>query len=123
MIRRLVLCAVLVAATAALARSQPSGDALDPLRVAPDTHKLAFENAFLRVLEVHVPPGKVEPRHRHPRGLSVYLADQDVRITVDGRAPEVTHRKKGTVAWSDPIVHTVENIGKTEMFVFRIELK
>ena len=31
---------------------------LDPLKVAPDTHKLVFENRFVRVLEVHVPPGK-----------------------------------------------------------------
>jgi hypothetical protein len=25
-----------------------------------------FENAFVRILEVHVPAGKTEPRHRHP---------------------------------------------------------
>lgn len=123
MIRRLMLCALLISAAVVLVRTQGGDDALDPLKVAPDTHKLAFENAFMRVLEVHVPPGKVEPRHRHPRGLSVYLADQDVRITVDGKPPEVTHRKKGTVAWSDPTIHTVENVGKTDMFVFRIELK
>jgi hypothetical protein len=34
---------------------------LDPLNVAADTHKLVFENRFVRVLEVHVPPGKTEP--------------------------------------------------------------
>ena len=40
---------------------------LDPLKVAPDTHKLLFENRFVRVLEVHVPPGKTEPLHQHGR--------------------------------------------------------
>ena len=68
-------------------RSQ-APDPLDPLRVAPDTHKLAFENAFVRVLDVHVPPGKTEPRHRHPHGLSVYFTDWDVRVTIDGAKPE-----------------------------------
>jgi hypothetical protein len=31
---------------------------LDPLKVAPDTHKLVFENRFVRVLEVHGAAGQ-----------------------------------------------------------------
>jgi quercetin dioxygenase-like cupin family protein len=123
MMRRLILCGILVVATAALVRSQPADATLDPLRVAPDTHKLAFENAFLRVLEVRVPPGKTEPRHQHPRGLSVYFTDWDVKVTIDGREPQVNHRKAGAFAWSDPVIHTVQNVGKTEGHVLRIELK
>ncbi len=123
MIRRLALCALLITAAAALVRSQPSTDALDPLRVAPDTHKLAFENAFLRVLEVRIPPGSIEPRHRHPRGMSVYFTDWDVNVTIDGREPQLNHRKAGTFAWSDAVIHTVQNVGKTEGHVLRIELK
>ena len=68
---------------------------------------------FVRVLEVRVPPGSVEPRHRHPHGLSVYLASQDTRITVDGQAPQVGHREAGSFAWSDAVVHTVQNVGAT----------
>ena len=66
------LGAVAVSAIA-LARDQSQGDALDPVRVAADTHRVAFENAFVRVLDVHIPAGKTEPRHRHPHGLSVYF--------------------------------------------------
>lgn len=121
--RCLAFSAVLVLAGSALAWSQAGPDALDPVRVAPDTHRLAFENAFVRVLEVRVPPGKTEPRHRHPHGMSVYLTDWDVKVTVDGRAPQVHQRKAGTVAWSEAVVHAVENVGKTEGHVFRIELK
>jgi quercetin dioxygenase-like cupin family protein len=115
------LVAVAVAA-ARLALSQPSDDPLDPLKVAGTTHKLAFENKFVRVLDVHVPPGKVEPRHHHPHGMSVYFTDWDLKVTVDGAAPEVRQRKAGTFAWSDEITHTVENVGKTEGHVLRIEL-
>ena len=113
--------AVLVGA--ALSGFHQGPDPLDPVRVAPDTHKIAFENMFVRILEVRVPPGSIEPRHRHPHGLSVYLASQDTRITVDGKPPQVTHREAGSFAWSDAVIHTVQNVGTTEMHVLRIELK
>ena len=115
--------AALIVAATVLARTQATDARLDPVKVASDTHKIAFENAFVRILEVHVPPGKIEPRHQHPHGLSVYFTDWDVKVTVDGRAPQVNHRKTGTFAWSDAVIHTVENVGKTEGHVLRIELK
>lgn len=118
----IVIALVAVAGLARFARSQGS-DPLDPLRVAPDSHRLAFENQFVRVLDVHVPVGKTEPRHRHPHGMSVYFTDWDAKVTVDGAQPELHHRAAGTFAWSDAIVHTVENAGKTEGHILRIELK
>jgi hypothetical protein len=112
------------AATAiTVAQSQPASDSLDPLRVAADSHKLAFENAFVRVLDVRVPAGKTEPRHRHPHGMSVYFTDWEAKVTVDGGQPEVHHRKAASFAWSDAVIHTVENVGKTEGHILRIELK
>jgi len=45
-----------------------------------------------------LPPGKVEPRHRHPHGLSVYFTDWDAKVQVDGAAAEVHPRKSGTFA-------------------------
>jgi quercetin dioxygenase-like cupin family protein len=124
--RRVTLAVLLGAAALAIARmalGQSADDPLDPVRVAGDTHKVALDNAFVRVLDVHLPPGEVEPRHRHPHGLSVYFTDWDARVTVDGAAPEKRQRKAGTFAWSEAIVHTVENIGKTEGHILRIELK
>src|SRR5215813_2633670 len=127
MIRRRVLtgAALVVSALAAarVVRPQPAADPLDPLKVAPDTHKLALDNAFVRVLDVHVPPGKTEPRHRHPHGMSVYFTDWDVKVTADGASPETRHRQAGTFVWNEAIVHTVENVGKTEGHILRIELK
>lgn len=120
----LALSLALVTLTAArLARPQAQPDPLDPIRVAGDTHRLAFENAFVRVLDVRLPPGKVEPRHRHPHGLSVYFTDWDAKVTVDGAATEQRHRKAGTFAWSEAVVHTVENAGPTAGHILRVELK
>ena len=96
---------------------------LDPLKVAGDTHKLVFENTFVRVLEVHVPPGKTEPMHQHGRRVVVYLSDFHTRTTERGGRPQDNLRKSGLVRWSDPLIHTVENIGKTEGHVISVELK
>jgi len=122
--KTLVLTAVgVILVGVAVSALRQGDDGLDPVRVAPDSHKIAFENMFVRILEVRVPPGSIEPRHRHPHGLSVYLASQDTRITVDGKAPQVGHRDAGSFAWSDAVIHTVQNVGATEMHVLRIELK
>lgn len=121
--RMLVFAAMVIAAATVLGRAQSKDDPLDPVRVAPDTHKIAFENTFLRVLDVHIPPGSVEPRHRHPHGLSVYFTDWDANVTVDGKPAQVNHRKNGSFAWNDAVIHTVQNVGKTEGHVLRIELK
>ena len=119
-----LIAAALGAATAtAAALAPPADDPLDPVRVAPDTHRVALDNAFVRVLDVRLPPGSIERRHRHPHGLSVYFTDWQARVTPDGQAPQVRDRKAGTFAWSEAIVHTVENVGGTEGRVLRIELK
>jgi quercetin dioxygenase-like cupin family protein len=110
-------------AVAGMALGQSADDPLDPVRVAGDTHKVALDNTFVRVLDVHLPPGKVEPRHRHPHGLSIYFTDWEAKVTVDGGAPERRARQAGTFAWSEALVHTVENVGKTEGHILRVELK
>ena len=121
--RSLAIFLILAAAATAAAIAPPSDDTLDPIRVAPDTHRIALDNPFVRVLDVRLPPGSFERRHRHPHGMSVYFTDWTAKVTVDGRAPEVRPRKAGTFAWSEAVVHTVENVGTTEGHILRIELK
>jgi len=124
--KKILLTAAAAVATLVVARAvlpQAADDPLDPIRVAGDTHKLALDNKFVRVLDVRLPPGKIEPRHRHPHGMSVYFTDWDAKVTVDGRPPEVHHRKAGTFAWQEATIHAVENAGRTEGHILRIELK
>jgi quercetin dioxygenase-like cupin family protein len=119
----LALATLAAGVVARLALAQPPEDPLDPVRVAADTHRIALENKFVRVLDVRLPPGKVEPRHRHPHGMSVYFTDWDAKVTPDGGATETRHRAAGTFAWSEAVIHTVQNAGPTEGHILRIELK
>jgi hypothetical protein len=104
-------------------RGNAASEELDPVKVSPDTHKLVFENQFVRVLEAHVPPGKVETWHKHSRRIVIDLEDFTTRSTVRGEAQKESFHKAGTVRWSDATVHQVENIGKTTGHVFSVELK
>jgi len=125
-VKKTTLLALGIAAAAlaaSVALSHPQDDPLDPILVAGDTHKLALDNKFVRVLDVRLPPGKVEPRHRHPHGMTVYFTDWEAKVTPEGGAPEVHQRKAGTFAWSEAVIHSVENVGRSEGHVLRIELK
>lgn len=107
-----------------LVSDSSSQEVLDPIKIAPDTHKLVFENEFVRVIEAKVPAGGREPKHSHPHGLTVYLANYDSEVTTfpDGKVTKV-HRQLGTAIWSDAVTHEVKNIGKTPGHALRIELK
>ena len=56
----IVIVGLVFAGAVARAAFSQAADALDPLRVAADSHKLVLDNPFVRVLDVHVPAGKTE---------------------------------------------------------------
>ena len=51
---------------------------LEATVAAPDNHKILLENDYVRVLEVTLAPGEVEPLHFHrwPSVLHILQADQ-----------------------------------------------
>lgn len=111
-------------ALAVLVWPASSQENLDPLKVAADTHRLLYENALVRVISARVPAGKIEPKHRHPHGVTVYLADYEIenKNFPDGKVTRA-QRKTGTATWSEATVHEIKNVGKTELFSIRVELK
>lgn len=125
--RRYAYALALLAASAAAVSfvgPAPAEEDLDPLKVAGDTHKLVLENAFVRVIEAKVPPGKLEAKHRHPHGLTVYLANYTVeqKTFPDGKVTR-HERKVGEVSWGEPVIHEITNVSKTPSHAIRIELK
>lgn len=57
--RREVLLAILKSLAIGIVANQSiaAQDDLDPAKLMPDTHKLVFENSFVRVVESRVPAG------------------------------------------------------------------
>ena len=51
------------------------------------------------------------------------FTDWEAKVTPDGQPTEVHPRKAGTFAWNEAVIHTVQNAGKTEGHILRIELK
>lgn len=87
-------------------------------------HRLKFENQYVRVFYVFIPPGDTSLFHTHVNdGLSVRLADARIRDEALGGAPEDTPLKRGGVSFGYrpiPLTHKVSNIGSTpfrNMFV------
>jgi hypothetical protein len=103
----------------------PAG--FDAVQVAPNSHRVLFENQFVRVLEVTVPPGTKEPMHHH-RWPSIFLIwDTGGRTAherfyhADGSVHDVPSRvtpvKPGSwhVQWMNPEpMHSVENLDTPE---------
>jgi hypothetical protein len=109
----------------------PWPDSLDALHAAPNYHRLLFENARVRVLEVRIPPGHFVPVHTH-RWASVSCVvshsdfirrDAEKNLLFDSRTagpPASTP----VAQWLDPLPpHSVENIGSAEIIVIFTELK
>jgi hypothetical protein len=115
---------VVIGVVATAASTGAAGEELDPVKVAPTTHKLLFENQYVKVIEAKIPPGVHDAKHGHKKGVLVFLADYDVKMTLfPSGETKLVHRTAGTAVWSDPLVHETVNVGKTASDAIRIEIK
>jgi hypothetical protein len=62
-------------------------DGFDAVQAAPKSHKVVFENAFVRVLEVRVLPGTTVPMHHHHWPSLLLSWD------TGGKTPHVRYRR------------------------------
>jgi hypothetical protein len=65
-------------------------DGCDAVTAAPNSHKVIFENALVRVLEVTMPPpGQTEPMHHHH--WPSFFLDWDT----GGKSPHIRYHQPG----------------------------
>ena len=97
---------------------------LDPLKVAPKSYHLEFENDQVRVTRVEMPAHSGVPQHQHTLNrVVVNLSDQDTRMTsADGKVQESKH-KTGDASFSGPVTHKEENLQDIPFEAIMIELK
>lgn len=97
-------------------------DGYDAVQAAPNSHHVLCENAFVRVLEVTVPPATKEPMHHH-RWPSLFLTwDAGGRTAhqryyrADGSVHDMPSKERPVtegawrVTWMEPEpMHSIEN--------------
>lgn len=91
----------------------------------PLNYRVAFENAYVRVLDFTSRPGMGvcgSGIHSHPRHLTVPLTPGAARITVGGKTMTMS-AEVGGVFWEEAVTHEVENVSGANMRALLIELK
>ena len=97
--------------------------AQDPTKVEPKHYKLAFENEWVQVVDVHYGPHERSGLHDHPGGVVVVLTAGHLRFTdEDGKTKEV-FAKPGESRWYPAFKHKVENLGDSTYDAVYIGIK
>jgi quercetin dioxygenase-like cupin family protein len=97
--------------------------AQDPTKVEPTHYRLAFENEYVQVVNVHYGPHERSSLHAHPGGVVVVLTSGHLRFTdEDGNTKDV-FAKPGDPRWFPPFKHKVENLGDTPYNAVYIGIK
>ncbi len=104
----------------------------DAVVAAPKNQKILMENEKVRVLDVTVAPGEVEPVHSHawPSVLYFMAAGDFIDRDAEGNVIFDTRALKTPLAlpmtkWKEPEApHSVENLSKTiTLHLVRVEMK
>jgi uncharacterized RmlC-like cupin family protein len=102
----------------------PVTSSLDPAKIDPKHYKVEFENDQVRVLRVRIGGHQATPLHEHGLNrVTVYLTDQNFRVTTsDGKVDTVQH-KAGEVIWGTPVKHKEESLSDNAFEVIAVEIK
>ena len=119
---RYSLAATLLVATGAQPAGQP-GSIQDPVILSPQYYTVKAQDERVRVLEYRLKPGQEEAMHSHPAYVIYFFGPANLRVTLgDGKTTD-SSVTEGEVVVRDPLTHTVENIGNTELHALLVELK
>ncbi len=91
--------------------------------MAPHVYKVLFENEKVRVLWASLKKGAKSPMHRHPGSVIYSFTNGKVKVKfLDGNSRTIDV-KAGTVRWDEPVSHSGENLGDTDIDSLIVELK
>jgi quercetin dioxygenase-like cupin family protein len=79
--------------------------------VAPELAKVEYEDARVRVVRLHIPEHASLLTHDRPRRVVVSLTPNHVLLTRSDGTTSETRTEAGAIAWSEPAVRSVLNLG------------
>ncbi len=97
--------------------------AQDPVKVAPNNHKVLLENDQVRVLDFHSKAGEKISMHWHPNYVVYAISGGKTKFTSpDGKVTE-RESKAGQATWREAETHASEYAGTGEAHAVLVELK
>lgn len=103
--------------------TSPIAFSQDPTKTEPAHYKLAFENEYVQVVNVHYGPHEKSSLHAHPGGVVVILTAGHLRFTDENGKTQEVSAKAGEARWFPPFKHKVENLGDTAYSAVYIGIK
>ena len=97
--------------------------AQDPIKVEPTHYRLAFENEYVQVVNVHYGPHEKSGLHAHMGGVVVVLTAGHLRFTDENGKTQEVFAKPGDPRWFPPFKHRVENLGNSAYNAVYIGIK
>lgn len=83
----------------------------DLVAVAPELAKVEYEDARVRVVRLQIPEHASLPTHDRPGRVVVSLTANQVLLTRPDGTTSETRTEAGSLAWSEPTVRSVLNLG------------
>ncbi len=129
------LCAFVFAVSgcsSALSSGKDGDQKMDGVIAAPDHHKVIFEDARVRVVELKIAPGDTVPLHTHRYPTINYVVkpseflslDSDGTVRLDSRNLMKGNEEGAVFSLpAFPQLHSVKNIGPVTMHGIAVELK
>ena len=97
--------------------------AQDATKVEPSHYRVAFENEYVRVVDIQYGPHETSGMHSHPAGVAVYISEGHFKFTdAEGKVIEA-HAKAGEARWFPAFKHKVENLSDKPFDGVYIEVK
>jgi len=84
---------------------------------------VAFENEYVRVVDMHYGPHQKSAMHQHPAGVAVYITEGHFRFTYENGKVIVAEAKSGDARWCPSFKHRVENMSDKSFDGVYIEIK
>ena len=94
----------------------------DRVSAVPST-KVLLDNDCVRVQYHDVAVGQSVPMHSHPPYVVYTLKPFKARITLADGSQRISEHQAGEAYWNEPIAHSVENLGGSDIHNLIVELK
>src|SRR5258706_2658559 len=97
--------------------------AQDPTKTEPTHYKLAFENEYVQVVNVHYGAHEKWNSDAHPGGVVCVQTSGHVKFTDEHGNTREVHAMPGESRWFPPLRHKVENLGDSPYDAVYIGIK